>query len=474
MKVQDYYFSDRNFLVENETFEEEFAFEREFYTRKPLIFKNCSFKNGIDLSKLKLGTFDIEFSDCDFGGENGIRCSDSKIERLTFINCSIVKIHLADSEIIDFLIEDCGIQRSIDLVDVKSSYTCLRNKKKDQITKVILVNSPELEEFEIDSASEIDTIKLFDFKKAEINCSIKELKVFEGDFKQLNLGLTSMDKSKNNSRIGKLDIGDIKQEGIIRIEDMYISELFLDRVDATNGTYFFNETVILNTHIESCIFSKFYCNQLIFINNPMIVKSDVSSFDLNNLGWENGKKLKGSEEFKTIPLFYRLRKKRLERQVRDFEADDIVELRDQKDTYRQFKKASLANKNNIDALQFHANEMQTYWKEVRITGNISIPDRILIFLDRWVSNFGQNWVLPLLWISIVTGVYYFMVDRPKLSYYPSDWLNGFLEALYYVNPVRKIDAEAARVTQGLDVLFRIFNAYFIYHFIKASRKFGKV
>ena len=67
-----------------------------------------------------------------------------------------------------------------------------------------------------------------------------------------------------------------------------------------------------------------------------------------------------------------------------------------------------------------------------------------------------------------------VVEKPTLSDKPLDILNGILEVLYYVNPIRKIDENSLKSVQGLDVLLRAVNAYFIYHFIKASRKFGKM
>lgn len=120
------------------------------------------------------------------------------------------------------------------------------------------------------------------------------------------------------------------------------------------------------------------------------------------------------------------------------------------------------------------------WKEfrnevlVRIEGGIPITDRFLVFVNRWSSDFGQNWFLPLFWITITTGMHYFVIDQPELSLCPRNIGTGILEALSYLNPVRKIDLNMSKSNQGLDVLFRIINTYFIYHFIKASRKFGKV
>lgn len=149
-------------------------------------------------------------------------------------------------------------------------------------------------------------------------------------------------------------------------------------------------------------------------------------------------------------------------------------MRYHKDTYRQLKIASQKNGNNIDALVFHANEMRTYWKEIRITGGIPAQDRFLVFLNRWTSNFGQSWVLPLLWLLIFNGLYYVLTIRPEFSLCISDWGNGFLEMITFINPLKSMGAQLTAKENGKLFLLTILNAYLIYHFIKATRKFGKV
>lgn len=459
------------YKFEDVTFNQFFKFFHSHSISHPVRFEfiNCTFKTKAYFQNIDSEMDSLYFEDCNMGNE--FKVENTKLSNIEMTDCSAQNVHFRNSEIVNVHITNSEITESLELVEFKSIHTSLKNEKKNQKLKQVEINSPDLDLLEIDWASDVGSIKLFVFQNAEINCSINDLTVYEGDFEQLNLGVTSLDKSRRNSRIGKLEIRDIKQEGIIRIEEVYISELILDRIDATNGTYFFNETVVMDTHIESCVFSKFYCNQLFFINNPVILKSDVSSFDLNNLGWTKGKKLKGSEEFKSIPLLYRLRKN----QNNVFDGDDIVELRDQKDIYRQLKKASLANKNNIDALQFHANEMQAYWKEVRITGDISLADRILIFLDRWVSNFGQSWHMPLVWLIAVHFVLLMCLYNWQFSWAFDSFETGLGDFFYLLNPAHKsLDFISSGFGRLTEFLMRVSAGFFIFHFIKASRKFGRV
>lgn len=158
----------------------------------------------------------------------------------------------------------------------------------------------------------------------------------------------------------------------------------------------------------------------------------------------------------------------------EYDKDDIVSLRYQKDTYRQLKKASLTNNNLIDALQFHANEMQSYWREIRLIGGDNFWDTILIFLNRWSSNFGQSWILPLVWLFLFHSLFFLFV----MSYFFGNSFSGNFEFGQFwvlLNPLHKTP-DYINTGSGLftEFLMRIFNSYFIYHFVKATRKFGRL
>lgn len=438
-------------------------------------FSHCTFKKSFSFSNIEGSQNSIRFDRCNFERGEAIVFTNLVLTFLDFLYCYINKLSIKNSDIDSIIIENSNILKSLNLIKVKSGFAHIKNVKSESIIRLIRVNSPELDELEIDSAGQIESVKLFDFKKAEINSSIKEIKVYDGDFEQLFLGVTTFDESKRNSRIGDLSIIDINLKGTVRIEDVYISNFNLDRVDASQGTYFLNQTVLMDTSIVGCVFSKFYCNQLFFINNPEIINSDISTITINNLGWSNGKKLKGSDEFRSIPLFYKLRKKWLILNFKDFDTDDIVELRTHKDTYRQLKKASWANKNTIDALQFHANEMQTYWKEVRIIGGINTPDRILIFLNRWVSNFGQSWHMPLIWLFSVHFILLMSLYKWQFTLDLGNIEMGIGNFFYLMNPAHKsLDFISTGFGQFTEFFMRVFAGFFIFHFIKATRKFGRI
>lgn len=479
--------------VENITFETFGHFDLEFRSYKTIEFKNCTFNDRVLFTNSSEKINLLSFEKCTFSDFFGIE-SIKQIQEIKIIDCTILKsmsiedigsdsltiynskfntLSIKDSTIDNIDVIDSNVLISFDLIKISSFYTSISNKFPNKNFGLIRINSPEIEDLEIDLLGQIAKLNLFGFKKAQIYSYIEEINLHTGGFEQLSIGITSHEELQN-SRVGKLSIINLKQLGNIRIQEVFIRELILLDVDATVGNYFLSEVVIQNTTIDGCIFSKFYCNQLFFIANPDIIRSDVSNFIINNLDWKNGKKLKESKDFENIPILYRFRKKEMKRKEFEYDLDEIVSLRYQKDTYRQLKKASLSNNNLIDALQFHSNEMQTYWKEIRLIGGNNFGDTILIFLNRWSSNFGQSWILPLIWLFLFHSLFFLFIMKFL-------WNNSFLGNFEFgqfwvmVNPIHKtpdyINSGAGLFTE---FLMRIFNTYFIYHFVKATRKFGKI
>ena len=158
-----------------------------------------------------------------------------------------------------------------------------------------------------------------------------------------------------------------------------------------------------------------------------------------------------------------------------FDQINISELKYNIETYRQLKAASIANHNQIEALAFYRNEMKLYWKLVRIEGGIPWYDRALVFVNRWSSDFGQNWFLPLFWMFLFALLFY--SSFLDWNYFGNNWSGWDEFGQFWVvfNPVHKTP-DYINTGPGLftEFIMRVFTGYFIYHFIKASRKFGRV
>lgn len=277
-------------------------------------FNNCQFNDVVSIESLKnINT--VEFLDCNFNSSMSLgeiddpeisiyfkRCKmkfgkltefhNLKMSSLFIQECDFSNFTIQNCEIEDLEIENSSVKFELDIINLKSELLIIKNELPDKLIKSVKVNSPEIKEFECDSITEIEKLQLFNFIKAEIFCSVKTILLYTGDFNMLSLGVTTLDDEKVNSRIDYFRIWNINQKGTVHINNVYINRLDFMDVDASSATYSLNETVLVDTSIIGCIFSKFYCNQLFFINNPEIIKSDVSSITINNLGWNNGKRLK--------------------------------------------------------------------------------------------------------------------------------------------------------------------------------------
>lgn len=80
---------------------------------------------------------------------------------------------------------------------------------------------------------------------------------------------------------------------------------------------------------------------------------------------------------------------------------DLSRIVAKKDIIRQLKYVNDSIGNYIEGNKFFAQEMEIHQKEVRKKkGNYL--ENIILFFNKEISNFGQNWFLPLVWFIVIT------------------------------------------------------------------------
>ncbi|MBE0508803.1 MAG: hypothetical protein IBX50_19125 [Marinospirillum sp.] len=79
-----------------------------------------------------------------------------------------------------------------------------------------------------------------------------------------------------------------------------------------------------------------------------------------------------------------------------------------RETYRLIKHSFDKIGNHLEANKFFAKEMDKYREEV--SGNKSLPlwDRAVFHINKNASDFGQNYLLPLVWLVYFSSVFYFL------------------------------------------------------------------
>ena len=152
-----------------------------------------------------------------------------------------------------------------------------------------------------------------------------------------------------------------------------------------------------------------------------------------------------------------------------------------RETYRQLKKAMVDNSDRITALKFHRNEMNAYWESIQDTQMENWKDKFLIRIDKWVSDFGQDFWKPLrimltihAFLCCGIGIFQVIEYGPIYSGEKQVFIHGITGYFNYLLPTFKSPDYWSPGAQVLAVFMRILNGFFIFHFIKASRRFGKV
>jgi uncharacterized protein YjbI with pentapeptide repeats len=493
--------------IENKTFEANIFLnfkdkEIPLNKHKRIRFLECSFK-GFSMANLRIENSTLEFINCTF---HRLRLLDSKLTDLHFDDCTAKNISLYSSEINSIHIGSCDIKTELLLSKLKGGFGNIVNGKISKIT----IYSNEFEVIDITSKNTIDTIELHAFNSVSITGGVKKINSNLGEFNKLEIEALyeNIDKKDGSgkkepsivaNKIEELSIAWNSFNGSVKIEDLEIEHLTMNDVNNEKGFMRFNELKISKADFRDVAIKSFYWNQVVFKDELRIERCDFSSLKIANVKWlTNSKKLSDSFIDEEVPLFYLLRKRWFERFKKNedsnnvrflyswrkkwfgdlhcYDDEDLSILQYERETYRQLKATSISNHNLLDSLDFYRNEMRLHWKEMRINGERNWADRFLVFVNRIVSDFGQNWWWPLLWLFAIHFWLVFCLFSGEWVVHlkPNQQIGFWGEYFNLLIPIHKmpdyITTDGGKIT---DFVMRIFSSYFIYHFIQASRKFGK-
>lgn len=443
-------------------------FEKRPY--KYIVFENCVFNDKVIFTNVEniLGFYIIN---CRF---NSVLILEDfkKINVIEFNNSQFRYLYLDESESDTIKITECNISNLIELNNLK-----IRDFKIEiiniNVEGEISIDSNDIDVLQIKSANEstYHSVVLNDFKFIQINANVNDLKLNAKKFDRLEV----VNYSEQINSINNFIINDLVFDGNIYFNSINVDIFTLSHVFSSIGVLKLNEVEIRITQINNCYIDNLIFNQVKFIEPPNIQTSDLSKFKMINVSWaDKSKSLESSFINQKIPVFYQWRKKYLKKWNKVFSKDQISLLKYQIETYRQLKIASQNNHNQIDALAFYRNEMRLYWKEIRLVGGEKWYNTVLIFLNRIISDFGQNWVSPLLFLFGVHFILFMCIYKWQFSCNLTDVEYGVGQYFRLLNPVR-VTPDYINSGMGIftDFWMRVLNGFFIYHFLKASRKYGK-
>ncbi|MFT6502845.1 MAG: hypothetical protein ACJASQ_002976 [Crocinitomicaceae bacterium] len=438
-------------------------------------FDHCDFLTSLDIVNIQNEKLNIKFSDCSFKNRD-LNLHQIKVQNIEIKNCNFNTLSLSEGKSIGVDIDACEITTSLILFDWESNWTSVISSDKKKMNSIHL-NAPMMRLFKLQAASLIEKTTIKRVGESLLRGLFGEISLSE-NFERIEvLGWRdSKEETLQDTTIDTLNFKYQPFEGALIIQDTRIENLNLNDLSSSKGSVKFQEVEIENTNINDCSIVNFSWNQVAFKNPPNLSGSDFTGLRLSNVQWaDKEKSLANSYLRERIPWLYKWRLKSLTKKKKAYTKDEVSVLKYDIDTYRNLKAVSISNHNQIDALLFYRNEMKLYWKLVRIEDDIPWYDRVLVFLNRWVSNFGQSWHMPLLWLLSFHFIFMMCLLSWKFSLQPADFETGIGHYFYLLNPVHKSpDFISTGMGHVTEFFMRIMGGFFIYHFIKATRKFGKV
>ncbi|WP_258098507.1 hypothetical protein [Marinoscillum pacificum] len=436
-------------------------------------FDNCVFIEGIRLSVF---SGELTFTDCSFIHCNIDYKSPHEGAQFYFDNCSFSGEQLVIKNSAEF--SNCHIN----VLNLSESINSLSVKAKSKISSFKFEEGSRLSSFFIDDSeitdlkcdvgfigaselkfanSEINTLAVFN---APVEMSISSIRSENMEF----CNIRNDQKLYISSCIAKsVVIEPAYGKSIVKIWDNTFSKLKLSSFGEEVDVRVFKIYGLKSLCLQFVKCKSLFLSE-IQVNEIKIRNTDFETWQIGYIDWGKSFSLKLSEDIadnRTVTNKYL----------------ELMEIN------RRFKQYFKMKDSPIDAAIFQRNELQAYLRYLLHKWNrLSFSqffDLTLLGTNRIFSNFGQSFILPLLWLlSIHFYLFYLLNQNYQLGYdLCFDWDSGcsfskeaFGYYLHLINPVHKlVDVNGESVIAVEDFIMRISSGYFIFYFLKATRKFSR-
>ena len=304
------------------TFNDEFAIEN--LETNEIYFNKCTFKNTVILSKIKSKS--IWFKGC---SSDLLGLYESEIRSGIFIKSSTINI-LRFNEI------------SCHRFEIKTDFKTIKEIEFHSCDKINYL--------EIDAITKVGHLYIGEINTCRLKGNFNEIQLFSEIFKNIELG--NIDESVK-SKVDKLIYQSRSFEGALILQNLHITSLNFANLNSNKGSVRFTNLEIAKTSLLDVSISSFIWNNVILKDEVYFKRCDFSGLKPNNVSWLKDRKL--SPDY--------ISKK--------YDKNDLIEMRYQRDMYRQLKIAYENNKDKIESLAFYRNEMRLYWKEIKNTDRFS-------------------------------------------------------------------------------------------------------
>ncbi len=170
-----------------------------------------------------------------------------------------------------------------------------------------------------------------------------------------------------------------------------------------------------------------------------------------------------------------LESKNSEIEVGQYDDNDEYEIIKKRDTYRSLKNVALSNNDNAHAFAFYAKEMKYHRKAIQYTDRRFSQERIILWFNYVTSNFGQNWLLPVLWIlGLGTVCYTGLLHSLCLPVFDC---NNWAQFPLFFSPLHETEfignGDWGFWAYTIDFVFRVLEGSLIYQAIQAFRRYTR-
>ncbi len=429
----------------------------------------------IESSTIENDFFTNSLSKLEIKGSNLNGCLNSSyLTALNILNTTLNKTDIIEGKFDSINIENSFFNGKFLLSKAKLTTLNIEAKNERNIfNELVDMESSNINNMKIDNSS-------FETELNLKNISISLDKINNVFFEKLNICKSTINTPFHGSK------------------DIKINQLILDKVKL--------DSLDENTDIDinNIEIDEFKCNKLSISQDMNLDDAKIDKFRISNSNIEKVFRIRYSyikdtfftdttfedlqiidnknEEFKEKREF-RLRNTTIKSTVLDklrldsFNMSD-AHVSDAKIGYVKFQNGSRETnrffKNYYDSISDYIKANKYYKDEMLEQYKVSKgSEKIVLFFNKWISNFGQSWLWPLFWILAGTLIFYRLANFDLLS------LDGFRENHigWMINDILKFSNPFSKKTNVDYHMFywawffhKIFMTVFIYHFVVAVKR----
>lgn len=387
---------------------------------------------------------------------------------------------------IDFSFKHCYFLKGLHIIDIRKSKRILLTDCKVKGNFIISGNIDHIATYStyieslILSKSIVNKIEIGGKHQSSIKAisilddnSIGKIQIANSKIEKINFSYLADDTELFNCNINSIGFHKVRNSGNLKL--LNCKALFLKHKashfistesNLGKAEFFqfdfssFNEVNILNSVLNDCLFVN-----TTWANNIKSFSGDqMDNYLKDRIAYNKPLRIIASK-FSKLPtkVFYKETKQ---------------QLKDKREVYKQIKYALSKQGDLVNEQMFHAMEMDTY---NRILENRpkNFSTKFILCLSHISSNYGQSLLRPILFLLIVNGIFFSLLNfTNNLRFIPlsnitfENSIDIMSKFIWYLNPFHKSD-ELSGIPLIIDVFIRIVSSYSIYNIIRATRRFIK-